>query len=80
MRLLSNQSDWENRMKSQEVFCRPRLVPRDREPPTDELLLRNAARWTHLHLGVVEVAKSHRWVGDYLEKPEQADVLRTRSQ
>jgi VWFA-related protein len=74
--LRQSRRDWENRLKSQEVFWRSRNLPaRPANPPTDELLLRNAARWTHLHLGVVQVAKATGGWADYLEKPEQADSL-----
>ena len=44
-------------------------------PPTDSFLLQNAQRWTHLHLGVVQLAKASGGWADYLEKPEQADGL-----
>jgi hypothetical protein len=68
--------DWENRMKAQEELWRLRNLPaRQLGPPSDELLLQNAARWTHLHLGVVNVAKATGGWADYLERPEQADGL-----
>jgi len=68
--------DWENRMKSTEELWRLRNMPtRSLEPPTDQTLVRNAERWTHLHLGVVQLAKATGGWADYLEKPEQADGL-----
>jgi VWFA-related protein len=74
--LKQSRLDWENRLKAQEVFWRLRNMPeRPKAPPTDEVLQRNAARWNHLHLGVVQVAKATGGWADYLEKPEQADSL-----
>jgi len=68
--------DWENRMKSQELFWRLWNLPaRPANPPTDEILRRNAARWSHLHFGVVQIAKATGGWADYLERPEQADGL-----
>jgi VWFA-related protein len=74
--LKQSRLDWENRMKAQEELWRLRNLPaRPMNPPTDEFLLRNAARWSHLHLGVVQLAKATGGWADYLEKPEQADGL-----
>ena len=68
--------DWENRMKAGEELLHLRnMSAKTPNPPTDELLLRNAARWTHLHLGVVNLARATGGWADYLEKPEQADGL-----
>jgi len=68
--------DWENRMKAQEELWRLRNMPsRPADPPTDEVLLGNAARWNHLHIGLVQLAKATGGWADYLEKPEQADSL-----
>jgi VWFA-related protein len=74
--LKQSRLDWENRMKSTEELWRSRNMPtRSADPPTDEVLIRNASRWIHLHLGVVQLAKATGGWADYLEKPEQADGL-----
>jgi VWFA-related protein len=68
--------DWENRMKAQQELSRSRNLPViPLSSPPDEFLLRNAARWTHLHSGVVQLAKATGGWADYLEKPQQADGL-----
>jgi len=71
-----SRQDWENRMKAQDELAKLRNLPyRTSVPPTDSFLLQNAQRWTHLHLGVVQLAKASGGWADYLEKPEQADGL-----
>jgi VWFA-related protein len=68
--------DWENRMKSTAELWRMRNMPaRVAEAPTDEILRVNAERWSHLHLGVVQLAKATGGWADYLEEPQQADGL-----
>jgi VWFA-related protein len=67
--------DWENRAKALNLLARLHNLPEGSVPPTDDFLLRNGARWTHLHLGVVQLAKASGGWADYLEKPEQADGL-----
>ena len=68
--------DWENRRKANAQLRTSANVPgRPVMTPPDELLLRSAERWTHLHLGVVGVAKVTGGWAQYLEQPEQADSL-----
>jgi VWFA-related protein len=68
--------DWENRRKADAQLGRIANVP-DRQTisPPDGLLLASANHWTHLHLGVVQVAKATGGWAQYLEQPEQADSL-----
>ena len=71
--------DWENRMKAAEELMRLRNLPVKPAAPADDLLLmRNGERWTHYHLGVVNLAKATGGWADYLEHPEQADGLYAR--
>jgi VWFA-related protein len=68
--------DLDNRMKAQEELWRLRNLPvRPPLSPSDEQIRRNAERWSHLHLGVIQLAKASGGWADYLEKPEQADWL-----
>jgi VWFA-related protein len=68
--------DWENRLKASAQLRPTANVPgRPVMTPPDELLLRSAEHWTHLHLGVVGVAKATGGWAQYLEQPEQADWL-----
>jgi VWFA-related protein len=74
--LARSRVDWGNRINAQkELFRLKNLAWKEPSPPTDEFLAQSAARWTHLHIGVVQIAKATGGWADYLEKPEQADGL-----
>lgn len=74
--LARSKLDWENRMNAQKELLRLKNLPwKKPSPPSDDFLARNAARWTQLHIGVVQMAKATGGWADYLEKPEQAEGL-----
>src|SRR5215831_4420391 len=67
--------DWENRLKANAQLHPTANAGRPVMTPPDELLLRSAEYWSHLHLGVVQVAKVTGGWAQYLEQPEQANSL-----
>ena len=67
--------DWQNRLKANAQLHPTANTGRPVMTPPDELLLRSAEYWSHLHLGVVQVAKVTGGWAQYLEQPEQANSL-----